>query len=58
MNKPEFEVELIDFTIKRLNLEHKPRIQSTHKVRRSYNAFGQNILNWSKSLIPQALQSK
>lgn len=53
---PEFEIDLIDFTQKRLNLNHDPKTSSTIKVRSSFNAFGKAIVKLRKSFIPDQIQ--
>lgn len=58
LNPPQFDVELIDFRQKRLNLDHNPRTESSIKVKSSFNAFGRALVKLRKSFIPEQIQTK
>lgn len=49
LQTPVFEVELHDFTMKRLNLEHNPKIQDTVDPGACFNTFGKALLKLRKT---------
>lgn len=54
-----FEIELIDFSKKRLGLTHNPKTLSTeHAQDSSFNAFGQALYKLRKSFIPKFKKKK
>lgn len=46
-----FQVELIDFTQKRLPLTHAPKIQKTVSSNATFNQFGRALYKLRKSFI-------
>lgn len=55
LQTPVFEVERIDFTMKRLNLEHNPRTQNTIEAEGCFNTFGRALLKLRKSFLKEQL---